>query len=163
MKCLKTMKRIAVGISVAFLMFIVGLTASWLYPSFTMTGSIACDTSYCIYWFQSTMSSDYQEIILYNEFTSPEKSHYLFESNLSNGDIIERKDIVNEQGQKIGERGIVQSFAPNGRREVRICWTDGVEVWFIAAPSLRLALRFEESNSFQNALKINKLTKPTVK
>jgi hypothetical protein len=157
------MKRIVGGVSVALLMFVVGLTASWLYPTFTMTGSIPCDSSYCIYWFQSTMSYDYQEITLYNKYTSAEKSQYLFESNLSNGEIIERNDVLNEQGQKIGERGIVQSFAPKGKGEVRICWTDGSEVWFIAAPSLRLALIFEKSDSFQTALKINKLTKPLTK
>lgn len=163
MKCLKVMKRIVVGISIALLMFTVGLTFSWLYPTFKFTGSIPCDSHYCIYYFQSTMSSDYQEIVLYNEYDSAEDSQRLFESNLSNGNIIERKEILNERGQKIGERGIVQHSAPNGNGEVRICWTDGLDVWFIAAPSLRMALQFEESDSFQYALKINKLTKPTIK
>lgn len=152
------MKRIVVGISVALSMFILGLTASWLYPTFTMTGSISCNSYYCIYWFQSNMSSDYQEIVLYNAYDSAEKSKSTFESNLSNGEVIERADIINEEGQKTGERGIVQSF--DGKGEVRICWIDDSGVWFIAAPTLRLALLFEKSDSFQTALKINKLTRP---
>ena len=155
------MKRIIVGISVALSMFIVGLAASWLYPTFTMTGSIPCDSNYCIYWFQSTMSSDYQEITLYNAYDFAEKSKYTFASNLSNGEVIERTDIIIEQGQKIGERGIVQSY--DGKGEVRICWIDNSGVWFIAAPTLRLALLFEKSDSFQTALKINKLTRPRTK
>jgi len=161
------MKRIVIGISVALLMFIIGLTASWLYPTFAMTGSIPCDTSYCIYFFQTTIFSDYKEIALYNEFTSAEESRLRFESNLRDGEIIEHKNIVNEQGQKTGERGIVQFSPPfsfyHGRGYIRIFWTDGSEFWQIDAPTLRLALKFEESDSFQTALKINKLTKPTAK
>jgi hypothetical protein len=151
------MKRIVVGLSAALLMFTIGLTGSWLYPNFTMTGSIACDTSYCIYWFQPTLSSDYQAITVYNEYTSAEKSQYLFESNLSNGKVLERNDRLNEDSEKIGEEGIVQN--ESGR--IRICWTEGAEFWFIDAPSLRLALRFRQSDSFQTALKVNKMTKPT--
>lgn len=157
------MKRIIVGTSLGLLMFMCGLVASWLFPVFTMTGNIACDNSYCLYWFQPTMSFDPQAITLYNEFSSDEKSRHLMESNLSNGEILLRDDKLNEAGQKVGERAIVRSSPPNGAGEVRICWTDGSEFWFIAAPSLRLAIRFENSDSFLMALKYNQLSKPQSK
>jgi hypothetical protein len=165
------MKRIVIGISVALLMFIVGFTVSWFYPTFTMTGNVPCDDSHCNYFFKTTIFSDPYEIALYNEFTSAEESRLRFEQNLKDGHVvIEHKDILNEQRQKIGERGIVQysspyllTFLTSDKAYTRIFWTDGSEYWQMDAPTLRLALKFEESDSFQTALKINKLTRPRTK
>lgn len=159
----KVTKRLIFGSGIALSMFAVGTFFSWLYPTFTYTGGIGCGDFYCLYHFQPTLSSDPDAIILFNQYGSAEKSRNTFESNLRNGNVIERKSILNETGQPIGERAIVQSSALNGKDDVTICWTDGEEFWSISAPSLRLALRFEESEAFQNALKSNKQTKPAIR
>jgi len=87
----------------------------------------------------NTKSSFGEEVDFYHEFTSPETTRYLFQSNSEGDELIEKGSKLNEKGQKIGERGI--DVFPNGI--ARIYWTDGNEFWFVQADSLKLARKVE--------------------
>ena len=87
----------------------------------------------------NTESAFGEEVGFYHEFTSPEITRYLFQSNSEAEKLVERDSKLNTKGQKIGERGI--RVSPNGH--TRIFWTEGDEFWFVDAESLKLARKVE--------------------
>ena len=141
------MKRFTIYITIGILALSIGVIATWFYqinyPRFQSTG-VWGGTGYVVHNF---ISSDGEEIILYHEFTSPEQTHYLFQSNLTAAKLIEQGSKMNENGEKIGERAII-IFPPE---TARIFWTEGEEFWDIQAPSLKLAKEFESSDMYRSA------------
>lgn len=93
-------------------------------------------TGYDIYNTESVFG---EKVDFYHEFTSPETTRYLFQSNSEVGKLVERNSKLNLKGQKLGERGI--RVSPNGF--TRIFWTEGDEFWFVDAASLKIALKVE--------------------
>ena len=65
--------------------------------------------------------------------------------------IVERVPKLDWNGRQIGER-VVAVFLPDeyGRRWVRIMWTDGPRLHSINAPTLELALEFEQKEGRWN-------------
>jgi len=129
----------------------MGVASTWIYqinyPRF-QSKSVSSGSGYVIHNFES---SDGEEITLYHEFTSPEQTRYLFQSNSTAAKLVERNSKLDENGRKVGERATIV-FPPDKNGEVaRIFWTEGEEFWFIQASSLWLAKEFESSNMFRSA------------
>jgi hypothetical protein len=145
------MKRLTIYITVGALALLVGVASTWIfqinYPRFRSKGGSSA-TGYTIHNFES---SDVEEITLYHEFTSPEQTRYLFQSNLTASKIVEQGSKLNEKGKKVGERAVIV-FPSDEKHEVaRIFWTEGEEFWFVQASSLELAREFENSEMFRSA------------
>lgn len=139
------MKRIIIHISIAVLAFLIGSlsTAYYHFQSEPMSQvdcswpkRVAGKSGYEILNTKSTLGED---VDFYYEFTSPEVTSHLFQSNSEGLELIEKGPKLNEKGRKIGERGI--NVFPTGT--TRIFWTEGEHFWFIQAPSLRLARKIE--------------------
>lgn len=92
--------------------------------SFTIKGSTDCDL-----------------VTVSRQQGSEETLRYLFESNAEHN-LLTHTDILNRKGQKIGERGVALS---KPHQTARIFWTENKNFWIIDAPSLELALEFEQS------------------
>jgi len=89
-----------------------------------------------------------EELNFYHEFTSPETTRYLIESNSKAAELIEQNFKLNKNGQEIGER-VVTFFSDDGKYGVvRISWTDGDEFWSIQTSPL------EKSTSLQLLRKV---------
>jgi hypothetical protein len=143
--------RFVLGIFLALLMFGLGLAGAWYFPDFKRTGGIPCGDAYCIDHFQHTLSSDLDAVTLFHSCESSENSRTTFESNAANGNLIERSLRLDGSGKQIGERIVVVSPV-----NARICWTDGAEFWFIDAPDLRIARRFEESSALKDTVNLHR-------
>lgn len=148
----KTMKRLITYIAIAVLALFIGVASTWVYqinyPRFQSKG-MSSGSGYIIHNFESSAG---EEITLYHEFTSPEQTRYLFQSNLTAARLIEQNSKLNSKGQKVGERAIIV-FPSDGKNEVtRIFWTESAEFWFIQASSLSLAKEFESSEMFRSAM-----------
>jgi hypothetical protein len=158
------MKRRTLYIAVAILTLLIGLTSTWVYqinfPRFRFI-SVGTSDSSATYNFQSSdgervfaddcigCNAELGNITVYHEYTSPQHTRYLFQSNLEGEELVEQGFKLNEKGQKIGERA-VDIFRRNGETgAVRIYWTEGEEFWFIQAPTLKLAQEFESSEIFR--------------
>ena len=107
------------------------------------------ESDYQIYTYWTPAGGEAQEINLFSNFTSAEMTRDLFESNAttSAADLIERGPKLDVNGHKIGERGITKFTDSNA---VRIFWTQGDDFWAVQAPSLELALEFEQSDICQS-------------
>ena len=112
-------------------------------PRFIATGSLL-EPDYHNYWYRTPGSSDPEEIGLYGDFRSAQVTREHFESNANSSasKLIERGFKFDDQGRKIGKRGI---WVSKHYRAVRIFWTEGDIFWFVQAPSLELAREFESS------------------
>ena len=136
------MKRFAAYILVAVLAFAAGTTyaiyyqlKSELISPFNCSWSkrVAGKKGYDIY---NTKTNFGDELDFYHEFTSPEATHYLIQSNAKAAELIEQNSKMNKNGQKIGERAIT-FFSNDGKYgTVRISWTDGDEFWFVQSAPL---------------------------
>ena len=91
------------------------------------------------YDIHNTKSRLGEEVDFYHEFTSPEVTRHLFQSNSEGDELVEKGFKLNAKGQEIGERGI--DVFPNGI--ARIYWTERDEFWFVQASSLKLAREVE--------------------
>lgn len=140
----ETMKRF-IYILIAVLAFSFGVVSAVYYrlksepmSQFNCSWSerVSGKAGYDIY---NTESAFGEEVGFYHEFTSPETTRYLFQSNSEAGKLVEQGSKLNAKGQKIGERGI--SVSPNGY--TRIFWTEGDEFWLVDADSLKLARKVE--------------------
>jgi hypothetical protein len=155
----ETMKRPTIYFTIAILALFIGVVSTWIYqinyPRF-QSKSVWGGEGYIVHNFES---SDVEEVIVYHSFTSPEHTHYLFQSNLTapSTKVIERNSKLNEEGQKVGERAV--GVSPSG---ARIFWTEGEKYWSIDAPCLELAKEFEGSEMFRSA-RSNIAMQPTAK
>jgi hypothetical protein len=91
------------------------------------------------YDIHNTKSRLGEEVDFYHEFTSPETTRHLFQSNLEDDQLVEQGFKLNTNGEKVGERGV--DVYPNGI--ARIYWTEGDEFWFVQASSLKLTRKVE--------------------
>src|ERR1051325_233150 len=149
------MKSLSFYLIVAFLTLAIGVAGTWIYqidyPRFQSKGAWG-GTGYVVHDF---ISSDGGDITLYHEFTSPEQTRYLFQSNSSAAKLIERGSKLNAQGHKVGEKATIV-FPFDGKNEVaRIFWTDGEDFWFVQASSLKRAKEFENSEIFRSVMSNN--------
>lgn len=158
------MRRISLYIGIVFLTFVCGVVANTLVlkcfrsnivtvdsidlwpdtsPRFVAVSSLL-EPDYHIYWYKTPTSDDPEEITLYADFRSPQVTLEHFESNSTShsAKLIEIGPRLDENGHKIGKRG-VSIF--KDVQAVRIFWTDGDTFWFVQAPSLELAREFEQS------------------
>jgi hypothetical protein len=143
LKC-ENMKRL-IYIAIAFLTFSCGvvLAVYFQFQSKPMS-SFDCSWSNQVsrksgYDIHNTKSRLGEDVDFYHEFTSPETTRYLFQSNSEGDELVEKGFKLNANGEKIGERGVY--VFPN--RIARIYWTEGDEFWFVQASSLKLARKVE--------------------
>jgi hypothetical protein len=61
---------------------------------------------------------------------------------------VEKTDVYDAQGTKIGERVVWDSRPPS---EAEVTWNEGARLFYIYAPSLQDALTFEKSNVWKGA------------
>ena len=164
------MRRLGLNVGIVFLTFLCGVAASGLWkrsfredrvllcslttgPRFVAVSSLL-EPHYHIYWYRTSTSHDPQEITLYGDFRSAQVTYEHFESNLTASPTtwIESGPKFDVNGNNIGKRG-VRVFKDGGG--TRIFWTIGDTFWFVQAPSLELALAFEESDIVQSITKSN--------
>jgi hypothetical protein len=174
------MQRLALHISLAVVTFIAGVGASKLVhqervlcrleavatnpplPSNESSRFIAVSSllepDYHIYWYRTTASDDPEEITLYGDFRSAQVTHEHFESNATTdaAKLLERGSKFDENGQKIGKRGVTLFTINQDVHAVRIFWTEGDIFWSVQAPSLELAREFEESEVVHSITMSNK-------
>ena len=140
------MKRFTIYISIAILAFLFSVIYTAYYQakthpvsSFNCSWSerVSGESGYHIYNIKSSFGED---VDFYHEFTSPETTRYLYQSNSEGEGLIEQGSKQNKTGQKTGERAV--KVSPNGW--TRIFWTDGDEFWFIQTTSLKLAQEIEK-------------------
>jgi hypothetical protein len=138
------MKRFLTYISVALLALALGISVAWFvqnYRSQSSSAEVDCGShSSCKYIFKPLNTP---EIVIFHDSTSSEHTQFLFESN-ARGKLIERGEKRNEQGMRVGERGvaIMEGTEP---MVVRIFWTDGAEFWAVQSTSLNLAREYERN------------------
>jgi hypothetical protein len=175
------MKRTTIYIAVTLFTFIIGIAASRVFNRLVLKQNIAIevsnptspqslprfipvssldDSDYHIYWYRTPESSDSQEITFYGDFRSAEVTRKTFESNCDpDGAIVTElgyKFDVN--GRKVGRRGISEFH-----QAVRIFWTEGDIFWSVQAPSLELALEFEQSEIVREITASNRSLKRTTR
>jgi hypothetical protein len=145
------MRRLTIYITISILALSIGIVSTWIYqinyPRF-QSKSVWGGTGYVVHDF---ISSDGEDITLYHEFTSPEQTRYLFQSNLTAAKLIEQGSKPNGNGQKVGERAVIVFPSDEKNEAARIFWTEGEEFWFIQASSLKLAEEFESSDMYRSA------------
>jgi hypothetical protein len=175
------MKRITIHMAITLLAFIIGIAASRVFnrlplqqnitielsdptqpqalPRFIPVGSLI-ESDYHIYWYRTPESSDPEEINFYGDFRSAEVTRKTFESNCDpdGATVTELGYKFDVNGRKVGRRGISDSHY---FRAVRIFWTDGDIFWSVQAPSLGLALEFEQSEIVRAITMSNRSLKRT--
>jgi hypothetical protein len=142
------MKRLITYITIAILALFIGVVSTWMYqinyPRF-QSSSVSGNPLAFTHYFES---SDGAEITLHRDTTSSAYTNYLFQSNLTaQTTVIKRNSVLNETGQKVGERAVTVSTSG----AARIFWTEEGKFWSIQAPSVELAEEFEDSEMFRSA------------
>ena len=171
------MQRITLHLSVLVITFIVGVMVSkfvhrehrsravtvatvplsGVSPRFIPVGSLV-EREYHIYWYKTPASSDPEEITLYGDFRSARTTREHFESNATTtaAKLISLGSKFDENGQKIGKRGVTVFTGDESVRAFRIFWTEGDVFWSVQAPTLELAREFEESGTVHSITMSNK-------
>jgi hypothetical protein len=118
------------------------------------------EPDYHVYRYKTPGSSDDEEINLFGNFRSAQLTRELFESNASTNaaKLIERGYKFDEQGNKIGERGVAVF---KSLKAVRIFWTQGDIFRAVQTPSLELARQFEASEVVRSITMSNERLRPT--
>jgi len=116
------------------------------YPQFEY---VTCLQPYSNAWtfeFRSPPSQT-ANVDFFVDYTSAEQTHRLVDSHWES-EFVERGNKFDENGVKIGERGVTVFRSDGEIKSAKIFWTEGDVFWSINAPTVELAEAFENSYAF---------------